>query len=91
MKGIMGERKAEYQLRYAAGQYYLLHMEQKGISYEQPLVLNSMGAEIWAELVQGKSVEQIAEALGQKYNIETEQIRADVLQFYNQLEKYNVL
>lgn len=90
MDDYRGKIQTKYQLRCAAGQYYLLNMEQKGIPYERPLVLNSNGAELWQELAQGKTTEQIAESLGQKYNIDTEEIKADVLQFYSQLREHGV-
>ena len=72
MGDCIGKLNLKYQLRCAAGQYYLLNMEQRGIPYERPLVLNSIGAEMWQELIQGKTTEQIADNLGTKYNIEKE-------------------
>lgn len=87
----MGRFKSEYQLRCAAGQYYLLNMAQKGIPYERPIMVNSMGAEMWQELVQGKTAEQIAEYLGKKYEVATEAIKTDILRFCEQLKEQGVL
>ena len=82
--------KSEYQLRHAAGKYWLLNMEQKGLPYERPILLNSVGAEMCGELRRGKTPEQIAEVLGQRYEVEAEEIKADVLQFFKQLAAHGV-
>lgn len=86
----IGNYKSEYQLRCAAGSYYLLNMGQRGIPYERPIVINSVAAEMWMELVQGKTTEQIAEYLGKKYEVETEEIKTDVLRFCEQLKEQGV-
>lgn len=91
MNFCIEKMQSEYQLRSAAGQYYLLHMSQKGIPYEQPLILNFIGAEIWDLLLLGNSKEQIAEQLGQKYQVEIEEIEKDILHFYGQLKEYGVM
>lgn len=91
MSFCIEKMQSEYQLRSAAGQYYLLHMSQKGVPYEQPLVLNTIGAEIWRLLLRGNSTEQMADQLGQKYNVETGEIKKDILYFYSQLKEYGVM
>ena len=42
-----------YQIRHAAGIYWLLDMEQQGYPYEKPLPLNEMGAQIWEMMQKG--------------------------------------
>ena len=54
----MSER---YQLRHAAGCYWLLDMEQSGKDYIGPIVLNESGAEIWNRLQAGGTIDQVAE------------------------------
>lgn len=89
----MAEKKiaAGYQLRYAAGQYWLLDMEQKGIPYHCPVALNGIGAEIWNRTSAGETVEQIAAALAAEYEVSIEEIRTDVEEFYRQLEIQGII
>lgn len=82
---------SEYQLRQAAGCFFLLHMKQRGIPYERPLQLNSVGAEMWKLLQEGKTTEQLVEYMVKMYGIDAEEIKADILQFYWQLENYGIV
>lgn len=80
-----------YQLRYAAGQYWLLDMEQKGSPYKHPMNLNHIGAEIWERMVSGKQMEQIAQELADEYKVGVEEVRKDIADFKNQLNTYGVI
>ncbi len=84
-------KMSEYQLRQAAGKYWLLHMEQKGVPYERPLQLNQMGAELWKLLQEGKTTEQVIKDFVIRYDVPEEEIRDDVMQFRHQLAVYGVL
>ena len=84
-------KMSEYQLRQAAGKYWLLHMEQKGIPYERPLQLNRIGAEMWELLTEKKTTEQIVEYLAREYEVSAEEIKEDIQQFYHQLETYGII
>lgn len=83
-------KMSEYQLRQAAGKYWLLHMEQKGIPYERPLQLNSVGANMWKLLQEGNTTEQMVECLTQEYEVTPEEIREDIKLFYQQLGNYGI-
>jgi len=74
-----------YQLRHAAGQYVLLHMEQSGVPYESPLIINAVGAEIWNGLQMEEGLEEIAEKLSRMYQVPAEEIKEDTEQFIEQL------
>ena len=74
-----------YQLRQAAGQYVLLHMEQRGVPYESPLVVNGVGAKIWKELQKEQSLENLTEELSRSYQVPAVEIKADIEQFLGQL------
>lgn len=80
-----------YQLRTAAGQYWLLNMEQKGVPYQGPVALNAMGAEIWNRLQRGKTSAAIAEELSIQYETSSEEILEDVLVFCEQLKKQGII
>lgn len=79
-----------YQLRYAAGIYWLLDIDQEGVPYKKPLPLNEMGATIWEMMVQGLDKEQIVEALCRKYQVTAETVSCDVEQFRSQLAEYGI-
>ena len=77
-----------YQLRYAAGLYWLLDTEQPGVPYKKPLSMNGVGADIYQMMTKGLNREQIAEALCEEYQMPRSEILQDVEQFQAQLEKY---
>lgn len=78
--------RTAYQLRKAAGTYWLLDMAQSGPAYKKPVPLNESGARIWQMLEKGKKPEQIAEIFAKDYGITCEEASADVHQFMKQLE-----
>ncbi len=80
-----------YQLRTAAGGYWLLNMEQKGVPYQSPLSINSAGAEIWSRLKAGETTSSIIENLSTQYGVSREEIQEDVLAFFSQLETMGIL
>ena len=86
----MGKMNQGYQLRYAAGQYWLLHMEQEGIPYECPISLNFIGAEIWKKMRDGQDFEQIVSELAAEYEVSEKEIRQDVEGFYDRLSAYGI-
>lgn len=87
----MGEKKKpRYQLRYAAGLYWILDMWQEGVPYRKPLAVNEIGADIWRLLEQGKTNEEIAEELSRKYQAEREELEQDIVQFQKQLQQCGI-
>lgn len=91
MCGIFQNKMSEYQLREAAGKYWLLHMTQKGNAYERPLQLNSMGATLWNLFLNGKTVRQSAEILSEEYQVPITELEEDVRMFCRQLEQCGIL
>ena len=79
--------REKYQLRYAAGSYWLLDMEQSGKDYVQPVALNEAGAEIWRRLQAGGTVEQIAEEFHRQFQIPLSEAVEDIRQFILQLQR----
>lgn len=79
--------REKYQLRHAAGCYWLLNMEQSGKDYIQPVVLNESGAEIWKRLQAGDTMEQIAEEFHHRFQILLPEAMEDIKQFVLQLQK----
>lgn len=81
---------AKYQVRKAAGGYWLLDMSQEGFVYKNPVFLNETGAAIWELLEDGKPPEQIAESFVEEYGIAKEEALADVGQFIEQLKQQGI-
>ncbi|MCH5342937.1 MAG: PqqD family protein [Acetatifactor sp.] len=79
-----------YQLRYAAGMYWLLDIEQEGVPYKRPLSMNEVGARIWEMTEKGFTREQIVESLCGEYQAERELVESDVERFLAQLAEYGV-
>lgn len=90
MSDVPKNNYADYQLRHAAGQYWLLDMKQSGIPYRQPMSMNDIGAEIWGMMAEGLNRDEIIRRLSEEYEAEPEEIRQDVLQFQKSLAAYGV-
>lgn len=83
---VNSENGRRYQLRHAAGLYWLLDMEQSGPSYISPLPLNEGGAQIWQMLISGMSEDEVCKQLCEEYGVSPEQMREDVRDFIVQLK-----
>ena len=57
--------KERYQLRQAAGAYWLLDMEQ-GEQYKKPFMLNECGAYIYRAYISGMSEDEIMQAFDKR-------------------------
>lgn len=79
-----------YQLRYAAGQYWLLDTWQEGVPYRRPLTMNEVGADIWHMMEQGCSREQIVDALSREYQTSRDVVEQDLDQFRAQLAEFGI-
>ena len=78
----------KFQLRYAAGIYWLIDMEQKIGDYKKPLPMNETGAEIFELMEQGKTNLQIAEILVGRYNSKPEDVLKDIVGFEMHLKSF---
>ena len=81
------DRKGRYQLRKAAGLYWLLDMEQEGAERREPIVLNESGAYIWQQYRQLRSKEAVAEVLSREFGISGQEGLEDIEQFFRQLRE----
>ena len=78
----------KFQLRHAAGIYWLLDMEQEIGNYKKPLSMNEVGAEIFELMQEGKDNLHIAEILGDRYSSKPEDVLSDILGFELQLKEF---
>ena len=80
-----------YQLRQAAGEYWLIRMDQQRFVYEKPIMLNEVGAMIWKQHMQGHTEKEIAALLQQTYGIDDQEAYQDVQQFIRQLREQGII
>ncbi len=80
-----------WQLRYAAGSYWLLDMKRGNENRRPPLSLNQAGAELWRLLQQGTEEEAAAELLCLQYRIDRESALEDVRGFLAGLKSQGIL
>ena len=84
------QRAGRYQLRHAAGLYWLIDMEQSGEKYISPVPLNESGAMLWRMLYSGASRAEICESFAAGNGISIEQARIDTDDFIRQLKTMHV-
>ena len=86
----MGADKS-YQLRHAAGRYWLLDMQQDGLVYHKPIELNECAAFIWEMCVRRRTQEAIASELQKHYGISMRQERKDTELFIMRLREQGLI
>ena len=82
--------KERYQLRQAAGAYWLLDMEQGG-QYKTPFMLNECGAYIYRAYILGMSEEEIIQAFVNEYGLSFSCAQSDVGQFMMELRQHGII
>ena len=85
------EADRRYQLRHAAGRYWLLDMQQDGLVYHKPIELNECAAFIWEAYTSGQTQDQIVSELQKNYGIPMEQAREDTQQFIMRLREQGLI
>lgn len=83
--------KGRYQIRKAAGQYWLLDMNQSGVKRLEYVLLNESGAYIWELYDRLQSETDVAEELHKEFGISVEEALADVRQFLKQLVEQGIV
>lgn len=81
----MNRMYGNYQLREAAGSYWLIDMTQNGKIWKKPLQLNETGAVLLQGFFKGRTPEALAGELAKEYELPVETMRADVTEFFSQL------
>ncbi len=81
-------RTSDYQLRFAAGGYWILDMGQEGVPYKKPLSVNEIGADIWKMMEQGMERDEIADRLCREYGAEREIVMEDIEHFQKKLREF---
>lgn len=81
------KNKRRYQMRRAAGLYWLLDMEQSGAKNIGVVSFNESGAFIWEQYECLGSDEAVAEKLRESFGISYKDSLTDVRQFLSQLRE----
>ena len=84
------QKTTRYQLRHAAGLYWLLDTRQPGVPYREPLPVNEVGARIWKLMEQGLDREQIVRKICEEYRVDSDTARQDIVWFQKQLERQGI-
>ena len=84
------EGKQKYQLRHAAGSYWLLDMEQKDGTNHAPVAVNETGAMILEHYFRTKDPTEVAGVLRDIYEIEFKEALQDVNDFLSQIRRQGV-
>lgn len=82
--------KEHYQLRRAAGKYWLLDMEQEPQKYKAPVAMNETGAMILQSFWEAGRAEDAAKTLSDTYEIDLEEALGDVKEFLQQLQAQGI-
>ena len=82
--------KERYQLRQAAGAYWLLDMEQ-GEQYKKAFMLNVCGAYIYRAYISGMSEDEIMQAFAKEYGLSFSCAQSDVGQFMMELRQRGII
>ena len=80
-----------FELRRAAGLYWLVDLEQKGSTYHETMKLNEKGARIWSLMNEGKSYEEIAGLLSKESGEGQQRTYLSVLRLAEALKEYGVI
>ena len=82
-------RRDNYVYRLTVGEHLLVALHARS---DEPLyALTPTGALLWERLAQWATVEQLAEALVDEYEVSAEEARADVREFIDQLGLLNAV
>ncbi len=81
---------SRYIIRHAAGRYWLIDIEQPGIPYKRPIVINSVGAFIWEKYREGLKDSEIAALISSECGISHMEALNDIKAFMEQLEKQGI-
>ena len=83
--------KQEFILRDIAGDYVLIPVANIDDSFHGIISLNETGAFIWKQLEQGKTEEQIVQALLEEYTVSQEQAAKNVSGFLKHFRDLDIL
>ena len=78
-------KRGRYQIREAAGRFWLIDMEQSAETYCPPVGMNESGAIILKSFLETGDVKQCAQKLREEFGIELQEAEEDAKDFLAQL------
>lgn len=78
-------KRGRYQIREAAGQFWLIDMEQSAAAYFPPVGMNESGAVILRSFLETGDVKQCAVKLREEYGIDLQEAENDAKEFLEQI------
>lgn len=90
-KGRLIMDRQQYILRYAAGRYWIIKIDQQEPYYVPPFLVNECGAAIWKGLEAGYNTEELAKLLENQYGIDSAEAFIDIKDFLEQLANKEII
>ena len=85
------KRKGSFVLQEVAGQPLLVPIGMQVLSTNGLVVLNETACYIWELLGEERTVDALATALGERFDVEGDRARADVESFVNEIDRMGLL
>ena len=89
--GWLLRARSGYVLRDIAGEYLLIPVELEDGSQSQMAVLNEVGKHLWELLQEAQTVDTMAHAITEAYEVGREEAEQDICEFLDHLEKHQLL
>ncbi|MCM8800426.1 MAG: PqqD family protein [Candidatus Omnitrophica bacterium] len=84
-------KSPEFIFRKISGEMILVPLKSKATDLPSIYTLNESGARIW-ELIDGrKSLAEIKDKLTEEFEVDTEQLEKDLVEFLNKLKQINAI
>ena len=83
--------RSGYVLRDIAGEYLLIPVELENGSQPQMAVLNEVGRSLWELLQEEQTVDTMAQAITDAYEVTEQEAEADICEFLDHLMKHQLL
>lgn len=81
----------EFALREIAGNYIVVPFGEKAVNFNAMITLNETGAFIWKKIEEGKSEEEVLEAMLEEYEVDRETAKGHIEKFCEKLKAAGIL
>lgn len=78
-------------LREVAGEYVIVPTGKAAMEFNGMITVNETGAFLWDQLSAERTIEELAEAVFQEYEVDRETAVKDTEEFIGLLQKYKIL
>ena len=83
--------KNNFLLREIAGEFLLIPLGSSSKQFNSIITMNETGAFIWRLLEKGMSVQEVAKALTEDYDVSFDKAVSDTDKFINELKRKSIL